>query len=206
MAELVSVMFLLAMISTAVAFIIAPLMRSQNRTQAKVDTVQTADMALYRVERDLRNTNSGLIFSCTTGSPPSCQQPPTALAATQAIVMPSAYTNGVGQFQLISASGKPKWLGATVYWVDAQGNIKFGFDQPSGYVQGSNLTATQAQTAVTDVQAAGGTVLARSVQQMSLAVPGAGHGHQVLFQLQAQSTINGSPNETTYTTDVATRN
>ena len=203
-AELLSVVFVLALITTAIALIMGPLLRSQSQTQAKVDTVQAADMALYRIERDLRNTDSGSIYACTTGASPTCTTPPTTLTATSAIVMPSAYHSGTGQFQLQAASGSPKWQGATVYWVDSKGNIDVAFDTPVGYVQGSTLSASDAANAVKDVTASGGMQLARFVEQLSLAVPGV--GNRVDFQLQAKSTVNGALNETTYHTHVETRN
>ena len=205
-AELLSVIFVLALITTAVALIIGPLLRSQSQTQAKVDTVQAADMALYRIERDLRNTDSGLIYVCTTGASPACSTPATTLTPTSAIVMPSGYKSGTGQFQLQTASGSPYWQGATVYWVDSKGNIDVAFDAPAGYAKGSALSASDAANAVKDVTTSGGMQLARFVEQLSLAVPGAGNGNQVDFQLQAKSTVNGALNETTYHTHVETRN
>jgi type II secretory pathway pseudopilin PulG len=201
-AELISVIFIFALVTTAVALIIGPLLRSQNQTQAKVDTVQAAAMALYRVERDLRNTTSGDIYACTTGASPACTQP-ASLTSTSAIVMPSAYAGGTGQFQL-TASGTPEWQGATVYWVDSQGNIDVAFDLPPLYTIGSTLSVTNAENAVSAVTARGGTQLARYVELLKLGVPGI--GEPVQFQMQAVSTVNGSLNETTYRTDMETRN
>lgn len=203
-AELVSAMFILGMITTATAFVIAPLMHSQNRTQAKVDTVQAPAMAFYRLERDLRSTTLTSIYACTTGATPSCSTPPAILTTTPAIVMTSAYQSGVKQFQL-DAFAQPNWQGATVYWVDTAGNIEFAFDSPSGYVKGNTLTATQAQTAVTDVTTHGGTELARFVERLAIGMP-ASSGHKLLLQMQCQSNVNGALNETTYQTDVETRN
>ena len=204
-AELLSVIFILALITSAVALIIGPLMRSQSQTQAKVDTVQAADMALYRIERDLRNTDSRFIYSCTTGASPVCATPAPTLAVTSAIVLPSAYQSGTGKFQL-KASGTPNWQGATVYWVDSKGYIDFAFDPPAGYLKGNALNSSDAANAVKDVTTAGGMQLARFVQQLSLAVPGVGYGNRVELQLRAQSTVNGAINETTYQTHVETRN
>lgn len=203
-AELLSVIFLMALLMSAVALIIGPLMRSQSRTQAKVDTVQAADMALYRMQRDLRNTTLNQVYSCTTAASPICATPAPALTTTAAIVIASAYQNGSGPFQLTSG-GAPKWQGATVYWVDAKGNIDVAFDVPSGYVSGNSLTLTDAQHAVSDVKTNGGMQLARFVETLSLAEP-ANSGHKLSLQMQAQSTVNGATNETTYLTDLEARN
>jgi hypothetical protein len=184
-------------------------LRSQNQAQAKVDTVQAAAMALYRVERDLRNTRPGSVYACTTGATPACTLPGVTPSPTAAIVLVTAYKNGTGQFQFDASSGRPEWQGATVYWIDAAGNLNMAFDSPAGFVpgtssQGSTLSSTQAALAVTDVLASGGTAVARFVQQMWLARPAT--GNTVTFEMQAQSTVSGALNETTYRTDVEARN
>lgn len=203
--ELIAVIFLLGMLTTVVAWVIGPLLRSQSQTQAKVDTVQAAAMALYRIERDLRNSTVGDIFTCTTGASPTCALAPTALTNTSAIVMPTAYLLGTGPFQLNLGSGLPQWQGATVYWVDSTGALEVAFDKPTGYVVGNTLKSTDAQNAVTDVTTRGGMRIARFVEKIALGIP-ANHGTTVSFQLTAQSTINGAFNETTYQTDLETRN
>jgi len=203
--ELLSVTTTMGLVLSAIALIIGPTLDAQNRTQAKVDTVQAAAMALYRVERDVRNTDAGSIWTCTTSGTPVCVAPSTALTATSAIVIATAYTNGTGQFQL-TASGTPNWQGASVYWVDADGNLTYTFDPltSASYVQGTPLRASDAQTAVSDAMANGGKQLARWIQQMSIAEPG--YVHQVSFQLQTRSTVGAASNETTYQTDLETRN
>jgi type II secretory pathway pseudopilin PulG len=205
LAELLSVMFVLSLALTAVAGIIGPLLRSQSQTQAKVDTVQAAAMAFYRIQRDLRNSDAAQLWVCTIGASPTCTRPAATLTTTQAIVVQTAYQNGTGRFQL-TTTGAPLWQGATVYWVDSQGNLDVAFDRPSSYTVGGNLTQADAQNAVTDVTTRGGMQLARFLQQISLAFPGAGFGHSLSFQMKAQSTVNGAYNETTYETDVETRN
>lgn len=202
LAEVLAVLFVLGLVLGFVAVIVGPLLRSQGQTQAKVDTVQAAAMALYRIERDLRNTDSGDIWVCTTGATPTCSLPSATLTATSAIVMPTGYLNGTGQFQL-TASGTPSWQGASVYWTDSSGNLDFAFDRPTGWTLGSAGTRLLAQQAVTDVQTNGGMQLARFVELLSLAVP---NTHQVSFEMQAQSTVGNASNETTYQTDLDTRN
>ena len=191
---------------SAIALVIGPLLNSQHHTQAKVDTVQAAAMALYRIQRDLRNTDSGAVYSCTTGASPSCATPGPTFATTSAIVISTAYLNGTGQFQLVTLTGKPKWQGATVYWVDSAGNLDVAFDTPSPFVAGQNpINELQAAQAVSDVTSGGGMQIARFVEQLSLAIPPSSQ-HRISFQLQARSTVNGALNETTYQTDSETRN
>jgi type II secretory pathway pseudopilin PulG len=205
--ELLSVVFVMGLIMSAIALIIGPLLRSQDQTQAKVDTVQAAAMAVYRVERDLRNSSVGSIYACTTSSAPTCTAVTTltSLTPTSALVIPTANSGGTGQFQLSGAS-TPEWQGATVYWVDSVGNLDVAFDYPttSGFALGDTLTPGDAAQAVTDVMTAGGMQLARFVQQMSVASPAL--SQMVSFQLQAHSTVGNASNETTYQTDVEIRN
>jgi type II secretory pathway pseudopilin PulG len=204
-AELLSVIFLLGLLMSAIVLILGPLLRAQHQTQAKVDTVQAAAMALYRVQRDLRNTDALGIFVCTTGSSPSCTSPFATITPTSAIVITTAYANGTGPFQFDATSGTPVWQGATVYWVDSEGNLDVAFDWPSGFVRGaSTITSTQAAAAVRDVTTAGGMQLARFVERLALAEPPA--SHIVSLQLQAQSTDGEATNETAYQTDLETRN
>jgi hypothetical protein len=198
------VIAVLGLIMSSVAFVIGPLLRSQSHTQAKVDTVQAAAMALYRLERDLRNSSVDQIFVCTTGATPTCAAPAATPATTPAIVVSSAFANGSGPFQL-QTTGLPDWQGATVYWVDAAGNLDVAFDDtPGTFASGHPLTSLQAQAAVTDVTSSGGMQLARFIETLSLGAPAS--GHEVTLQLQARSSVNGANNETTYTTDVETRN
>jgi len=199
-----TVIVILGLMMSAVSLFLGPVLRSQNQVQAKTDTIQAAAVAFYRVERDIRNTTVGSVWSCTTDVSPICTIPTTALTATGAIVMPTAYQGGTGPFQLIAANGKPNWQGATVYWIDAAGNLVVGFSRPGGYTVGNTLSAADAQNAVTNVMTAGGMHLARVIGQISLAVPGL--GHKISFQMQAQSTVGSATNETTYQTDLESRN
>jgi type II secretory pathway pseudopilin PulG len=204
--ELLSIVVVLGLVMTLVATVIGPLLRSQNQTQAKVDTVQAAAMALYRLERDLRNSQLTAIYACTTAGTPSCTQP-TALTATPAIVVATAYQLGTGQFQFDQSTGKPEWQGATVYWVDASGNLKVAFvsNASLGIVgNGNPVSATQAGLAVTNAFSSQGLTIARFVEQMSLQFPT--NENVVSLELQAQSTVSGALNETTYQTDVEPRN
>lgn len=199
--ELLSITVVIGLVLTLIAAIIGPLLRSQNQTQAKVDTVQAAAMALYRLERDLRNSELTSVYACTTSGTPACTQP-TALTPTSAIVVATAYQQGTGQFQFDQTTGKPNWQGATVYWVDSSGNLKVAFDS-GGSTPGSPVNATQAAQAVTDVLS-NGTTIARFVEQMSVEIPAT--GNVLSLELQAQSSVSGALNETTYQTNIEPRN
>jgi prepilin-type N-terminal cleavage/methylation domain-containing protein len=200
--ELMTVIVIIGLAMSAVVAVIGPLVRAQSQAQAKVDTVQTAASALYRIERDVRESDSDDVFACTTGGTPTCSHPTSFDTTTSAICVLTAYQNGNGQFQTKNSTDAPNWQGVEVYWVDSTNDLNVKFDPPSGYSPGNTLSIPLCQIAVADVTSSV-QELAHNVQQLFVAVPSQ---HVVRLRLQAQSTINGSLNETTYNTDILTRN
>jgi type II secretory pathway pseudopilin PulG len=202
-----TVIVVLGLLMTMIAAVFAPMMRAQNRTQAKLDTVQSASSALYRIQRELRQTYYASTWACTTGASASCSQP-TTFGSTKAIAFPTAYQNGNGQFQLQSSGSAPhpNWQGVMVYWIDSAGNLGWAFDS-AGFVTGSNgLSSTAAALAV--VAATTGVVadtkIAVNVQQLAVAIDPS-QPNMIWLKMQAQSTENGSVNETTYLSNMLAR-
>lgn len=208
--EALTAVVVLSLIMTILAAVLPPLLRAQSRSQAKLDTVQSAVSALYRIQRDLRRTYYAGAWACTIGSGAACSQP-TTFGSTGAIAFPTAYLNGTGQFQTQTGStpGLPNWQGVMVYWVDTSGHLSWAFDPtPAGFTTGDeHISATTAAQAVVDATTGvlTGTTLATNVQQLVAAVDPS-KPNIVSLQMQAQSTENGSINETTYRSDVLTRN
>jgi hypothetical protein len=203
-ADLVAVLFISGFAIAAIS-IMGPSPGSQDRTRAKVDTVQAVAGALHQIEHDLRNTDLGSVYACTINATPTCSIPTTALSTTSAIVIVSAYNNGTGKF-VQSLAGKPGWQGADVYWVDPSGTLRFAFDAPTStlYVRGDVLSVSDAKAAVADALVNGGVQLAGSVEHMSIAVPNI--GHQVSFRLKIKTNAGAATNETMFQTDLVTRN
>jgi len=203
-ADLVAVLFISGFAIGAIS-IMGPPPGSQDRIHLKVDTVQAAAAALHQIERDLQNANLGSVYACTISATPSCSAPTTALSATSALVIVSAYNNGTGKF-VQSLSGRPGWQGADVYWLDPAGTLRFAFDTPHStlYVRGDLLSLSDAKAAVADALVNGGAQLAGPVEHMSIAVPNI--GHQVSFRLKIKSNAGAATNETIFQTDLVTRN
>lgn len=208
--ELMTVVVILGLLMTMLIAVIAPMLRSQSRSQAKLDTVQTAAAALYRIQRDLRQTYFKSAWACTTSGSVSCSQP-TTFGTTTAIAFPTAYLNGTGQFQLVAIgpnAGQPDWQGVMVYWIDASGDLNWAFDTPTtGFtVQNKGLNSAGAAQAVTAATtgAVQKTEIAASIQQLEMAIDPT-QTNIISLQMQAQSTVNGAPNETTYRSDVLAR-
>ncbi len=209
--ELLTVVVVLTLLMSTLVAVIPPLLRSQSRSQAKLDTVQSAVTALYRIQRDLRRTYFLGAYACTTGSQAQCTQP-ASFGSTAAIAFPTAYQNGTGQFQLQTGGsnpGDPNWQGVMVYWLDSSGNLKWAFDpNPTGFTTGNDLiTAATAAAAVSDATTGvvTNTTIATNVENLSAAISSS-NPNIISLQMQAQSTENGSINETTYRSDVLTRN
>jgi len=206
---MMTVMVIVGLLMTMLVAVITPMLRSQNRTQAKLDTVQSAAVALYRIQRDLRQTYYDGTWACTTGSSPSCSQP-TTFGTTNAIAFPTAYHNGTGQFQLKTGSstpGQPNWQGVMVYWIDSAGDLLWAFDPtPTGFTD-EHVNSTTAAKAVADATTGvlTGTEIAANVQQLSVAID-LTKPNIISLKMQAQSTQNGSVNTTTYRSDVLARN
>ena len=207
--EMLTVIVILGLLMTTLVGVITPLLRSQNRTQAKLDTVQSAAVALYRVQRDLRQTYYAGTWACTTGSSATCSQP-TSFGTTTAVAFPTAYQNGTGQFQLQTGppnAGQPNWQGVMVYWIDSAGDLRWAFDpNPTGFTD-EHVTSTTAAKAVADATTGvvTGTEIAANVQQFVVAID-VTRPNIISFQMQAKSTENSSVNETTYRSDVLARN
>lgn len=213
--ELMTVLVVLGLLMSLIVGIFAPLLRAQSQSAAKLDTVQSAAAALYRIQRDLRQTYYLSAYACTTGAGATCSQPTSFSTTTSAIALMTAYQNGTGPFQITQGSspnvGQPNWQGVTVYWIDSSGALHWAFYQPkSGQVfpqsgQGFGLQSGTAAAAVAAATTGGvsSTQIAVNIQQLAAAF--SGQVNIISIQMQSQSTENGSVNETTYRSDVLAR-
>jgi type II secretory pathway pseudopilin PulG len=114
-AELLTVLVLFGLLLTTVAAVIPVVLRSPNQMQAQVDEVDAAALALYKVQRDTRQSNVGGVFNCTTAPIVTCaQQIGSIPAVTQAI----AIAGDDGQTQFVNRiTVQTKWQGYVVYWL-----------------------------------------------------------------------------------------
>jgi type II secretory pathway pseudopilin PulG len=209
--EMLMVIGILGLLMTMLVSILPPLLQSPARSQAKLDTVQAAAQALYRIQRDLRQTYYLSAFACTTGAGASCSQPTAFATSLPAIAMITAHQSGTGQFAVAGTGsnlGYPNWQGVTVYWIDANGALHWAFYQPSGFPESGPAGPLSANDAAAAVAAATtgsvtGTQIATGITQLSAAWEG--QPNVISFEMIAQSTENGHINETTYRSDVLAR-
>jgi hypothetical protein len=93
-----------------------------------------------------------------------------------------------------------------VYWIDSAGNLNWAFDVPIGYIPKLNPSTSDAAKAVADATTGVDPVtkIAANIQQLAIVVLPT-QTNIVELQMIAQSTQNGSVNETTYRSDVLAR-
>lgn len=116
-AEVMTVLVIVGLILAVIAMITPIIFRGQSQVQAQTDSIQSTALALYKVQRDVRQSNIGGVLACTTVPIVVCTQPTSAPGAqqTQAIAIVTA-DNGTGQF-VPNNAGLPKWHGFVLYWL-----------------------------------------------------------------------------------------
>jgi type II secretory pathway pseudopilin PulG len=128
-AEMLTVLFVVGLMLSAVAFAMPLFMRAPLEAQSQVDNVESAALALYKVQRDVRQSDVNGIYNCSLPPAPVCAivtpPPPTVTPGpTQALVLVTA-DNPNGLFQVGGGgggggggvAGYPKWQGFIVYWL-----------------------------------------------------------------------------------------
>jgi type II secretory pathway pseudopilin PulG len=114
-AELLTVLVLFGLLLTTVAAVIPAVLRSPAQMQSQVDEVNAAALALYKVQRDTRQSDVGGVFNCATSPVVTCvQQLGPVPVNTQAIAI--AGDDGGTQFVNLQTS-QTKWQGYIIYWL-----------------------------------------------------------------------------------------
>ena len=210
LAELLSGMLVLGILSTFVAIIVTPLMSAPNVQQAKIDTVQSGSIALYQLQRDIREGQVNGVYTCTYPGPSICITPSTAptLASVQVLAILTARTNGNG-FAAWSNTGWPSWQGFQVFWLAPDGtghgtyNLMYAFSVSNGFLPGQ--AASGADTAVNSALAStSAKTVARNI--LSLSVDQDAPSKTIGLSIAVQSTVDSKVNETTYQGDSFARN
>ena len=118
-AEVLTVLVIVGLMLGAIAFSIPLFLHGPSEAQSQVDNVNTAALALYKMQHDARPSNINGVFSCTTSPTIACSTPTpgpvgSPLPAAQAVVILTA--DGTGQFKF-DTNGNPIWTGFIVYWL-----------------------------------------------------------------------------------------
>ena len=204
-AEVLVVTVIMAFVSSFVVLIVAPLFAASSSQAAKVDTVQAASKAFYRIQRDLHQANISGVYVCTYPAPSTCSQPASVLtdATVVAIITPRA--GGNGQVSWDPNQGQPQWQGFQVYWLAPDGDgvpsLNYAFANPGG---GANPTAASADSAV-DL-ALGGSPQYLSTTITELQLDQNVTTSTVGLKMFANATEGTQTNETSFESDTVTRN
>ena len=203
--EVLTVTVIMGFVSTFVALIVGPLFSAVNAQGAKLDTMQAAVRAFYRMQRDIHQSNVNGVYVCTYPAPTVCSAPSSSLANATIIAIISPKANGSGQLAWDSQQGQPQWQGFSVYWLAPDSNgvmsLNYAFNDPSG---GANPTIASADAAVNNALAGNPQFLATSVTniQVSQSVTTSKIG----LKLFATATSNNATNETSFESDSFARN
>ena len=115
LAEILTVLVIMGLMLCVVAFCVPLFLNGPQEAQSQVDNVESAALALYKMQHDTRPSTIKGVFGCATLPIPTCSQPTPGpnMPPTQAVVIQTA--NGTGQFML--QNGNPNWQGFIVYWL-----------------------------------------------------------------------------------------
>lgn len=207
-AEVLTVSVIMGMVSSFVLLIVAPIFAASNAQTAKVDTIQAAAKAFYRIERDLHESTATGVYVCTYPAPSTCTAPSTtSLTTAQVVAIVTLRENGDGQV-MFDATGAPSYRGYEVYWLvpDAAGTatLNYAFNDPSAGSINPGFTQT-ADAAVDNALAGSPTFLAESISGLQLG-NFSSTSRTIGLKLVAQSIDGTQKNETSFESDTATRN
>ena len=101
-----------------------PMLSAQDAQQASMAEIQVMGSTLYRLQRDVRQSDPNGIFLCTSVSQSvGCVQASTYADLTDVsyFAVLTAQKNGTGPTRWDS-TGRPSWSGFNVYWLAPDGN------------------------------------------------------------------------------------
>lgn len=172
--EVLTVVVIVGLMLSTVALLVPLLLRAPSEVQSQVDNVDSAALALYKVQRDVRQSDTKGIFDCTTLPVVACTQPQGQATTTPALVVLTA--NGNGQFLSNPITGNPQWQGFIVYWLvpnsDGTSNsLERAFYPANIDLSYSNLTLQAAVAALTfSLTAPGAVTVSQDVRSLSAAI------------------------------------
>jgi type II secretory pathway pseudopilin PulG len=166
-AELLTVTVLFGLLLTTVAAVMPVVLKSPTQMQAQVDEVDAAALALYKVQRDARQSDINGVFNCSTAPIVVCSQQVNSQAQpTEAIAL--AGDDGTTQF-VYQKTGETKWKGYVIYWL-APSATGVGMDLMRAF-EPFNIQIGQNGPIFNAVDATGCAMLAIAISSPSVAAP-----------------------------------
>ena len=212
MPEIMTVMIIAGIVTTIVASLFSSISGAAGAEQIDTDLVRSADEALYRIQRDVRQSDPNGIFSCTGASSTLVCTPASDLATptdSQYIAVLTAHSGGNGMMQW-DISGRPAWTGFVVYWLvpDSSGtnNLAFGF-APAIIAAGANpaiLNADVINAVSTASASTNAETVAQSIARIQTMVDVS--KDRVAIRITSQSSEGSKTNSTSVQSDAYARN
>lgn len=174
-AETLTVLVIVGLLLGVVAFSVPLFLKGPQEAQSQVDNVQSAALALYKMQHDTRPSNIHGVYACNMSPVVTCSAPAPPLQPGNANALVIVTANGNGQFLLDKVTGAPAWSGYVIYWLtpNADGSSN---ELRRVYLQSTinNVTQLQASDAVTALTSVlgqpGYTTVAQDVKTMSVAI------------------------------------
>ena len=210
---LVSIVVLLLFFGIAYA-VLLPVLSYLSPAQAKINTQQNAVPLLYKLQREVRQSDYRAMWTVASGTATPLAGV-TSLTDVQTFVVASAKTGAAGSacfpggdFVTVPGFGSPWWQGFDVFMLQGAA-LKCVYEPLSA----SSLALTDQQfpttaDATTAATAAGAVTNPPTFGNAVLDVKMNADSTQYVvdFKIKAVSTVNGRSNATTYTEDLLTRN
>lgn len=197
-----------------------PVIAYLGAAQAKTDTEGNAVALLFKLERDLHESDARSVFYDSSGAQPLPTPPAAPVSVTMfAVATAEAGTNGgacypPGAFQL-EDNGAPKWQGFKVFIRTGQ-QINCVFENESMSACPTDLPCqSAANSAITSAKLVSGAnqpFYGTGLLDLKIGAAGGQAGvntgiiQYVNLQIQALSTVDGRTNVTSYTDELQTRN
>ena len=190
--------------------VLLPVLAYLSPAQAKINTQENAVPLLYKLQREVRESDYRAMYAVVSGS----TQPLTSVSSftdvtTFAVATAKTGTAGAacspgGDFQTVPSAGTPYWQGFDVFMLQ-NAALKCVYE-PLGTPQiiWSDIHTSDASSAITTAQTvANPPIFGNAVLDIKLETDPTAYVAD--FQIKAVSTVNGRSNETTYTEDILTR-
>jgi type II secretory pathway pseudopilin PulG len=212
MPEILTVMIIAIIVSTIVVALFKSVFGAAGAQQVDMDLVQSADEALVRIQRVVRQSDPNGVFACTGTSASVACAPASDLAVptdVQYLAILTARAGGDGMTQW-DVSGRPAWTGFEIYWLkpDVRGTNEMaqGFAAaqiaPGANPAILNADVINAVTAASMV--ANPEVVAHSIERIQTFVDVA--KDQVAIRITSQSSEGTHTNSTSVQSDAYARN
>jgi prepilin-type N-terminal cleavage/methylation domain-containing protein len=212
MPEVMTAVMIAVIVMTVVAALFKSVVGAAGAQQVDRDLVQSADDALYRIQRDVRQSDPNGIFACTrTGSTVTCTPGSELTAPTdvQYLAILTARASGSGIMEW-DASGRPAWTGFEVYWLVPDGRGANGLAQGFAAAQigpGANPTILNADVinaVTTATSSLDPLIVAQSIKTIQTSVDVA--KDRVAIRIASESSQGVDSNSTSVQSDAYARN